>query len=81
MRFLRDTGVKTFRRLYNEFLLTKIRVVYENGVRRAHEVPTRQGACPGGRARLPPSWKPHVLPGLLLIFYFSKYSKTEENCH
>ena len=39
--YLRGTVVKTFGRLYNEFLLTKIRVVYENGVRRAHEVPMR----------------------------------------
>ena len=37
-RFLRDTGVKTPGRLYNEFLPTKIGVVYKNGVRRAHEV-------------------------------------------
>ena len=41
MRYCRGTVVKTFGRLYNEFLLTKIRVMYENGVRRAHEVPTR----------------------------------------
>ena len=69
--YLRDTRVKTIGRLYNEFLPTKRSIVQENGVRRAHEVPTRQGACPGGRARPPPSRKPCVLPGLLLIFLFS----------
>ena len=42
--FLRDTVVKTFGRLYNEFLPTKRSNVQENGVREAHEVPTRQGA-------------------------------------
>ena len=41
--YLRDTVVKTFRRLYNEFLPTKRSNVQENGVREAHEVPTRQG--------------------------------------
>ena len=40
-RFLRDTGVKTFGRIYNEFLLTKIRNMQENGVWKAHEVLTR----------------------------------------
>ena len=68
--YLRDTVVKTFGRIYNEFLPTKIRIVQENGVRRAHEVLTRQGARPGGRARPPPSWRPRVLLGLLLIFLF-----------
>ena len=46
-------------------------IVQENGVRRAHEVPTRQGARPGGRALPPPSWTPCVFLGLLLIFLFS----------
>ena len=45
-RFLRDTGVKAFGRIYNEFLPTKIRNVQENRVREAHEVPTRQEARP-----------------------------------
>ena len=36
--YLRGTVVKTFRRLYNEFLPTKRSIVQENGVRRAHEV-------------------------------------------
>ena len=39
--YLRDTVVKTFGRIYNEFLQTKIRIVQENGVRGAHEVLTR----------------------------------------
>lgn len=48
---MRDTVVKTFGSIYNEFLLTKIRNMQENRVREAHEVPTRQGARPtGGRA-------------------------------
>ena len=63
--YLRGTVVKTFGRLYNEFLPTKRSIMQENRVRRAHEVPTRQGARP------PPSWMPRVLPGLLLIFLFS----------
>ena len=46
MRYLHGMVVKTFGRLYNEFLLTKIRNVQENGVREAHEVSTRQGAHP-----------------------------------
>ena len=64
MRYLRGTVVKTFGRLYNEFLPTERSIAQENGVRRAHEVPTRQGARP------PPSWMPRVLSGLLLIFLF-----------
>ena len=40
--------VKTFERLYNEFLTTKIRNVQENRVQEAHEMPTRQGARPTG---------------------------------
>ena len=73
--------VKTFGGLYNEFLPTKRRIVQENGVQRAHEVFTRQGARPGGRARPPPSWTPRVSFGLLLIFLFFTYSKTEKNCY
>ena len=45
--YLRDTVVKTFGSIYNEFLPTKIRNVQENGVQEAHEVPTRQGVRPG----------------------------------
>ena len=44
--YLCGTAVKTFGRLYNEFLPTKRSIVQENGVRRAHEVPTRQGGVP-----------------------------------
>ena len=46
--YLRDMMVKTFGSLYNEFLPTKIRNAQENGVREAHEVPTRQGTRPTG---------------------------------
>ena len=45
--YLRDTVVKTFGRLYNDFLPSKIRNVQENGVLEAHEVAMRQGAHPG----------------------------------
>src|SRR4051812_48048120 len=38
--------VKTFGRLYYEFLPAKRSIMQENGVRRAHEVPTRQGGAP-----------------------------------
>ena len=38
------------------------------GTRGANEV---GGRAQGVRAHLPPSWKPHVLPRLLLIFLFS----------
>ena len=48
--YLRDTVVKTFGSIYNEFLPTKIRNIQENGVREAHEVPTRQGARHTGGA-------------------------------
>ena len=44
--YLRDTVVKTFGSIYNEFLPTKIRNIQENGVREAHEVPMRQGGTP-----------------------------------
>ena len=37
------------------------------GTRGAHEV---GGRAQGGRAHPPPSWGPHVLPGLLLNFLF-----------
>ena len=50
---MRDTGIKTPGRLYNEFLLTKIRNVQENGVQEAHEVSTRQGGAPSGGGRAP----------------------------
>jgi len=33
--------------------------------------PRGRGRAQGGRAHPPPSWKPRVLPGLLLIFLFS----------
>ena len=39
--YLRDTGVETFGRIYSEFLPTKICIVQENGVQKAHEVLTR----------------------------------------
>ena len=54
-RFLPDMVVKTFGRLYNEFLPTKRSNMQENGVREAHEVATRQGDAPskGGRALHP----------------------------
>ena len=45
-RYLRDTVFKTFGGIYNKFLPTKIRNIQENGVREAHEGPTRQGAHP-----------------------------------
>ena len=32
--------------------------------------PRGRGRAEGGRVGLPPSWKPRVLPGLLLIFLF-----------
>ena len=32
--------------------------------------PQGRGHALGGRARPPPSWRPRVLPGLLLIFLF-----------
>ena len=38
--------------LLSEFLPTKIRNVQENGVREAHEVPTRQGGALQGLARV-----------------------------
>ena len=44
--FHRGTMVKTFERLYNEFLPTKKSIVQENGVRGALEVSTRQGGAP-----------------------------------
>ena len=40
-RFLHDTVVKTFGRLYNEFSPTKRSIVQENRVRKAHEELTR----------------------------------------
>ena len=46
--YLRDTVVKAFGSLYNEFLPTKICNMQENGVREAHEVSMRQGARPVG---------------------------------
>ena len=79
--YLRDTVVKTFRGIYNEFLPTKIRNVQENGVRETHEVSTRQGGAPskGGRAL-------HSRGGLVSFsdYFLSKilkYSKTDKNCH
>ena len=40
--------------------------------------PRGRGARPGGRAHLPPSWKPRVLPGLLLIFLISEIFQNGE---
>ena len=80
--YLRDTVVKTFGSIYNDFLTTKIRNVQENGVREAHEVAIRHEGAPrkGGRARHPRGGLvsfPHYffLPKIL------KYSKTDKNCH
>ena len=79
-RYLRDTVVKTFGRLYNEFLPTKRSIVQENGVQRAHEVPMRQGCAQGvGRAHHPRGALVSF-PDCYLFFYFSKYSKTEKYC-
>ena len=78
--YLRDTVVKTFGRLYSDFLPTKRSIVQENGVRRAHEVPTRQGACPGVGRALHPRGALVSFPDCYLFFYFSKYSKTERYC-
>ena len=53
----------------------------ENGVRRAHEVPTRQGGAPRGVGRASHHRGSLVsFPGCYLFFYFSKYSKTEKYC-
>ena len=79
-RFLRDTVVKTFGRLYNEFLPTKRSIVQENVVRRAHEVPTRQGAPRGVGCALHPRGHLVSFPDCYLIFYFSKNSKMEKYC-
>ena len=80
--YLRGTVVKTFGRLYNEFLPTKRSIVQENRVRRAHEVPTRQGGTLSrdGRA-LHPRGSLVSFPDYFLLSYFLKYSKTEKNCH
>ena len=47
-RYCRGTVVKTFGRLYNEFLPTKRSIPQENGVRRAYEVATSHRGVPGG---------------------------------
>ena len=78
--YLHDTMVKTFGSIYNDFLPTKIRIIQENGVREAHEVPTRQGrALQGGalhsRGSLVSLSDYFFLPKIL------KYSKTDKNCH
>ena len=80
--FHRGTVVKTFERLYNEFLPTKRSIVQENGVREAHEVPTRQGGAPskGGRA-LHPREGLMSFPDYFLLPKILKYSKMEKNCH
>ena len=75
---MRDTVVKTFGSIYNEFLRTKIRNIQENRVREAHEVPTRQGARPIGdalhsRGSLVSLSDYFFLPKIL------KYSKTDKN--
>ena len=44
--YCRDMVVKTFERLYNEFLPCKTSNLGENGVQRAHEVATRSGGAP-----------------------------------
>ena len=77
--FLRDTEVKTFVSIYNEFLPTKRSNPQENGVRESHGVPTRQGARPGKGRALHPRGRLVSLPDSYLFFYFSKYSKTEKN--
>ena len=54
MRYYRDTEVKTFGRLNNEFLPTRRNIPQEKGVRRVHRVATSlQGAARGvGRTLL-----------------------------
>ena len=78
--YLRDTVVKTFGSIYNEFLPTKIRNIQEDGVQEAHEVPMRQGARPTGGALLSRG----SLVSLSDYFFLPKnlkYSKTDKNCH
>jgi hypothetical protein len=47
-RYCCDTKVKTFGRLYNEFLPTIRSILQENGVRRVHEVATSHRGVPRG---------------------------------
>ena len=73
---MRGMVVKTFRRLYNEFLLTRRSIVEENvspeSTRGAHEA--------GGRT-LHPRGRLVSFPDYFLFSYFLKYSKTEKNYH
>ena len=79
--YLRDTVVKTFGRLYNEFIPTEICNMQENRVREAHEVTTRQVGAPRGvGCALHPRGGLVSFPDCFLFFYFSKYSKTEKYC-
>ena len=80
--YLQGTVVKTFGRLYNEFLPTKICIVQENGVRRAHEVPTRQGAGPvgvGAPSTLVEASCPYRTTSFFLKFL--NIPKLIKNCH
>ena len=80
--YLRDTVVKTFGSIYNEFLPTKICNIQENGVREAHEVPTRQGARPtGGGGGLLSRGSLVSLSDYFFLPKILKYSKTDKNCH
>ena len=80
-RYLRDTVVKTFGSIYNEFLPTKIRNIQENGVREAHEVPMRQGGAPSRGGALHSHGSLVSLSDYFFLPKILKYSKTDKNCH
>ena len=73
--------VKTFGRLYNEFVPTKRSIVQEIEVQGAHEVPTRQGRAQGVGRALHPRGSLVSFQDCFLFSYFRKYSKMEKICY
>ena len=68
----RGGGVSSRKLAYDFFFQVKRLRIVEDGHRKAARGPTRQGARPGGGARLPPSWPgcgPPLVVSFASIFY------------
>ena len=81
-RILRDTRVRPFGRIYNNFFQTRRSTPHENRVREAHEVAT---STPGAARGWAHAWHACRLltrfPDYFQFFYFFKYFKTEKNSY
>ena len=71
----RGSGVSSRELAYDFFLDERLHIA-KDGHQRDTRAPMREGVCPGGRARPPPSWTgggpPDVFLPLSIFYYFQK---------